>query len=118
MSSLRYIDENIFEISDAMDAAAAMLYGPVDPVRGKPEELDPDFDGTAMETLENFLIPFPYKVAKCMDPYTYRNIEFDAWTQEMKETSPFRSRNASIRYVVHCMYIFGTPFEMDLLIFF
>ena len=67
MSSLRYIDENIFEISDAMDAAAAMLYGPVDPVRGKPEELDPDFDGTAMETLENFLIPFPYKVAKCMD---------------------------------------------------
>jgi hypothetical protein len=25
-----------------------------------------------MEAIENFLIPFPYKVAKAMDPLTYR----------------------------------------------
>ena len=92
-------------MSDAMEAAATMLYGPIDPVKGKPEELDPDFDGTAMEALENFLIPFPYKVAKCFDPYTYRNIEFDAWTQEMKENSPTRSRNASIRYVFYIDFL-------------
>ena len=28
-------------MSDAMEAAATMLYGPIDPVKGKPEELDP-----------------------------------------------------------------------------
>ena len=41
--------------------------------------IDDTFEGTAMQALGQFLIPFPYKVAKCLDPHTYRNIEFDVW---------------------------------------
>ena len=62
-----------------------MLYGSF-PNDEKPEELvDPDYEGSAMEALYNFRIPFPYKVAKCMDPFSYRNIEFDVWTNERQE---------------------------------
>ena len=37
ISSPRHLDVDIFKMSDAMEAAAAMLYGPFDPVEGKPE---------------------------------------------------------------------------------
>ena len=60
-----------------------MLNGTFDPDEGKPEILNPDFEGSAMSVLENWLIPFPYKVAKCLDPSEYRNIEFDS--HEMSE---------------------------------
>merc|ERR1740128_1068409 len=30
--------------------------------------------------------PFPYKVAKALDPRMYRNVEFDLWNDERKET--------------------------------
>ena len=56
-----------------------MLNGEFDPIEGKPEIIDPEFDGSALEALDNFLIPFPYKVAKCLDPQSYRNIEYDVW---------------------------------------
>ena len=70
----------VFEMVDAMDAAYSMLNDFFE--AGKPETLDPNFCGTAMEALENQLIPFPYKVAKCLDPHFYRNIEYDVWTCE------------------------------------
>ena len=38
----------------------------------KPERYDKDFVGTAMEALSSHLIPFPYKVAKVLDPSSYR----------------------------------------------
>ena len=38
-----------------------------------------------MEALEQGLIPFPYKVAKCLDPSTYRNIEYDVWSCQRQE---------------------------------
>ena len=47
--------------------------------------IDETFNGTAMEALGQFLIPFPYKVAKCLDPHTYRNIEFDVWNCQQNE---------------------------------
>ncbi|XP_055909119.1 protein ovarian tumor locus isoform X2 [Eupeodes corollae] len=31
------------------------------------------------------ITPFPYKVAKALDPNMYRNIEFDAWNEARKE---------------------------------
>ncbi len=32
-----------------------------------------------MEALDHGFIPFPYKVAKALDEYTYRNIDYDVW---------------------------------------
>lgn len=31
------------------------------------------------------ITPFPYKVAKALDPDIYRNIEFDSWSDNRKE---------------------------------
>lgn len=31
------------------------------------------------------ITPFPYKVAKALDPDIYRNIEFDSWSDCRKE---------------------------------
>lgn len=36
---------------------------------------------SAKDLLENGITPFPYKVAKALDPDIYRNIEFDVWTE-------------------------------------
>jgi len=35
------------------------------------------------------ITPFPYKVAKSLDPYMYRNIEFDSWNDVRKEAKRF-----------------------------
>lgn len=32
------------------------------------------------------ITPFPYKVAKALDPDIYRNIEFDSWSDQRKGT--------------------------------
>ena len=58
---------------------------------GKPENLTPaEFTGSALDALDNHLIPFPYKVAKCLDPFSYRNIEFDVWTVEKQEIAALK----------------------------
>lgn len=31
------------------------------------------------------ITPFPYRVAKALDPDIYRNIEFDTWSENRKE---------------------------------
>lgn len=31
------------------------------------------------------ITPFPYKVAKALDPDIYRNIEYDSWSEMRKE---------------------------------
>ena len=62
----------VFGLEDAMEAADIMINDPGDPVHGKPEFYDKQFRGTALEALSNFYIPFPYKVAKALDPETYR----------------------------------------------
>lgn len=36
---------------------------------------------SAKDLLDNGITPFPYKVAKALDPDIYRNIEFDVWSE-------------------------------------
>ncbi|GBP54102.1 Protein ovarian tumor locus [Eumeta japonica] len=40
---------------------------------------------SAKDLLENGITPFPYKVAKALDPDIYRNIEFDVWSELRRE---------------------------------
>lgn len=42
------------------------------------------------QLLQEGITPFPYKVAKALDPDIYRNIEFDSWSDYRKE---LRSKN-------------------------
>ncbi|KNC26490.1 Protein ovarian tumor locus [Lucilia cuprina] len=37
------------------------------------------------QLLQEGITPFPYKVAKALDPNMYRNIEFDSWNEMRKE---------------------------------
>ncbi|XP_075159122.1 ovarian tumor isoform X2 [Haematobia irritans] len=37
------------------------------------------------QLLQESITPFPYKVAKALDPNMYRNIEFDSWNEMRKE---------------------------------
>lgn len=38
-----------------------------------------------IQLLNEGITPFPYKVAKALDPDIYRNIEFDMWSDLRKE---------------------------------
>ena len=78
---LLYVE--IFGMEDAMEAADFMLNGIFE--EGKPETLSLKFNESGLEALENNLIPFPYKVAKCLDPTCYRNIEYDVWSVEKQD---------------------------------
>ncbi|CAB4066637.1 unnamed protein product [Lepeophtheirus salmonis] len=69
---------------ETMEAAKRMLHGDFDTLE-KPSIYDKSFIGTATEALSQSLIPFPYKVAKAIDPYIYRNIDYDVWIQQSKE---------------------------------
>ncbi|CAG4928773.1 unnamed protein product [Colias eurytheme] len=40
---------------------------------------------SAKVLLDNGITPFPYKVAKALDPDIYRNIEFDVWSEMRRE---------------------------------
>ncbi|XP_041980033.1 protein ovarian tumor locus-like [Aricia agestis] len=40
---------------------------------------------SAKDLLDNGITPFPYKVAKALDPDIYRNIEFDVWSEMRRE---------------------------------
>lgn len=39
---------------------------------------------SAKDLLDNGIVPFPYKVAKALDPNIYRNIQFDVWIEKRK----------------------------------
>nr|AAA28740.1 ovarian tumor protein isoform [Drosophila melanogaster] len=55
------------------------------------------------QLLDDGISPFPYKVAKSMDPYMYRNIEFDCWNDMRKE--------AKLYNVYINDYNFKVPYE-------
>lgn len=77
--------EKVFQQEGAYEASKVMLGDHPQ----KPIKYDRTFTGGPMEAIEMNLIPFPFKVAKAMDPSTYRNIEYDVWTQERRtETCP------------------------------
>ena len=44
---------------------------------------------SAKDLLDNGITPFPYKVAKALDPDIYRNIEFDVWSELRRGTPSF-----------------------------
>lgn len=48
------------------------------------------------QLLNSGITPFPYKVAKALDPHIYRNIEFDVWS-EMRKMA--RSKYLYRRYI-------------------
>lgn len=43
---------------------------------------------SAKDLLDNGITPFPYKVAKALDPDIYRNIEFDVWSELRRGIHP------------------------------
>lgn len=43
------------------------------------------FISCVRQLLQEGITPFPYKVAKALDPNMYRNIEFDSWNEARKE---------------------------------
>lgn len=48
---------------------------------------------SAKDLLDNGITPFPYKVAKALDPDIYRNIEFDVWSELRRGTRFSHERN-------------------------
>ncbi|XP_055709044.1 protein ovarian tumor locus-like isoform X2 [Phlebotomus papatasi] len=44
-----------------------------------------------LQLLNAQITPFPYKVAKSLDPYIYRNVDFDVWADMRKEQRLRRS---------------------------
>lgn len=54
------------------------------------------FVSCVRQLLMNGITPFPYKVAKALDPDIYRNIEYDTWSEWRKEQrmeNHFRANN-------------------------
>ncbi|XP_059613720.1 protein ovarian tumor locus-like [Phlebotomus argentipes] len=48
------------------------------------------------------ITPFPYKVAKSLDPYIYRNVDFDVWTEIRKEMRMRRCDRSFLRVGLRC----------------
>ncbi|XP_017147613.1 protein ovarian tumor locus isoform X2 [Drosophila miranda] len=55
------------------------------------------------QLLDDGITPFPYKVAKSLDPNMYRNVEFDVWNEIRKESKRFN--------VYHNDYNFKVPYD-------
>lgn len=66
--------EDLFNLSDSMEAAEAMIYGNI--IANKAVTYDKEFQGSALTALELHRIPFPFKVAKALDHTTYRYNKF------------------------------------------
>lgn len=60
---------------------------------------------SARQLLENKILPFPYKVAKALDPNVYRNIELDTWFEMKREdqTSGLYCDGLSLQVGVKCL---------------
>ncbi|KAI4458993.1 otu domain containing protein [Holotrichia oblita] len=81
--------EEVFNIPNVSSIVQAMLYEkPAVPNNDK-QTIKQEKDNSNMNDLEYMLrtniAPFPYKVAKALDPTIYRNIEYDTWTETRKE---------------------------------
>ncbi|EDW75094.2 uncharacterized protein Dwil_GK19888 [Drosophila willistoni] len=61
------------------------------------------FVSCVRQLLDDGITPFPYKVAKSLDPYMYRNVEFDCWNDVRKEAKRFNSYAGD--------YDFKVPYE-------
>ncbi|XP_068159408.1 protein ovarian tumor locus isoform X2 [Drosophila tropicalis] len=61
------------------------------------------FVSCVRQLLDDGITPFPYKVAKSLDPFMYRNVEFDCWNDVRKEAKRFNSYAGD--------YDFKVPYE-------
>lgn len=65
-----------------------MLYEKPPVTNDDKQTIKQEKDNSNMNDLEYMLrtniAPFPYKVAKALDPTIYRNIEYDTWTETRK----------------------------------
>ncbi|XP_030751625.1 uncharacterized protein LOC115879113 isoform X2 [Sitophilus oryzae] len=79
--------ENVFKIPKVDDIVKAMLYEKTQVIsQSEMEEKSLYTEGSIMEDLENTIVaPFPFKVAKALDPTIYRNIEYDSWGEIRRE---------------------------------
>jgi hypothetical protein len=72
-------DESYFD-----DENKSMKKDEVIDIPNEENEKKSHFNSTsAVELLKNEIIPFPYRIARGLSPYVYKNIEFDMWF-EMK----------------------------------
>ncbi|KAF2904833.1 hypothetical protein ILUMI_01339 [Ignelater luminosus] len=90
--------EKVFEIPDAEAIAHSMLhdkqtnyvtYSP-EVVTPKNESKDNKMDCDNSNLVDHaqqssMLAPFPFKIAKALDPNMYRNIEYDTWIEQRRE---------------------------------
>ncbi|XP_050298232.1 putative bifunctional UDP-N-acetylglucosamine transferase and deubiquitinase ALG13 isoform X1 [Anthonomus grandis grandis] len=80
--------ENVFEIPNVDRIVKAMLYEktPVVNITELEEKRAVGGKEFTTEELENAIVaPFPFKVAKALDPLIYRNIEYDSWGDVRRE---------------------------------
>ncbi|KAF7284229.1 hypothetical protein GWI33_022381 [Rhynchophorus ferrugineus] len=77
--------EEVFKISKVDSIVNAMLYEKTQVIsQSELEEKHMSIDSS--ELLDNTVIaPFPFKVAKALDPTIYRNIEYDSWGEVRRE---------------------------------
>uniref|UniRef100_A0A7G3ATW2 Protein ovarian tumor n=1 Tax=Lutzomyia longipalpis TaxID=7200 RepID=A0A7G3ATW2_LUTLO len=54
------------------------------------------------QLLNEQITPFPYKVAKSLDPYIYRNVDFDVWSDTRRELRALRWDRNYLRVGVRC----------------
>lgn len=81
--------EDVFKIENVDSIVNAMLYEKV-PIINQAELEDKNDQATTSQEVksegtENVVVaPFPFKVAKALDPTIYRNIEYDSWNDVRK----------------------------------
>lgn len=81
--------EDVFKIENVDSIVNAMLYEKV-PIINQADLNDKICQATTSQQLkseedENIVVaPFPFKVAKALDPTMYRNIEYDSWNDVRK----------------------------------
>jgi OTU domain-containing protein 4 len=57
------------------------------------------------QLLDEKITPFPYKVAKALDPSIYRNTEFELWSENRKEQRQ-KWLNADVSQIISKFYLF------------
>ncbi|XP_066139080.1 protein ovarian tumor locus-like [Euwallacea fornicatus] len=78
--------ENVFKIGNVDRIVDAMLYEKCPVITlAEFEDSNKKLSG-GVDDIDNAVIaPFPFKVAKALDPNIYRNIEYDSWNDVRKE---------------------------------
>ncbi|KYB29260.1 putative bifunctional UDP-N-acetylglucosamine transferase and deubiquitinase ALG13 isoform X2 [Tribolium castaneum] len=70
--------ENVFDVPNVQNIVHGMLYE-------KDLEKEGDKNTEVVVPPPVNIAPFPFKVAKALDPTIYRNIEYDSWTEVRRE---------------------------------